>query len=73
MWRNGYKNKTIRMLFAGGVTGQCTYYLASQLKSLGYKYEIVHFELSKSAIEIAERIVKKYKIEHVKFIQGSLL
>ena len=67
------KNKIMRILFAGGGTGQHTYWLAKQLKSNNYKYDIVHFELSTTAIKQAEQNLNKHGITDIKFIKGSLL
>lgn len=67
------KNKVIRILFAGGGTGQHTYWLAKQLKYNNYKYEIIHFELSEKAIEQAKQNLNKYGLTGIHFVKGSLL
>ena len=72
---NGYwdKNKKMRILIAGGGTGQHTYWLCQQLKLSGYDYEIIHFELSEKAIEVAKSIIEKHDLKNVKLVRGSLL
>jgi SAM-dependent methyltransferase len=67
------KKKKMRILVAGGGTGQHTYWLSRQLEHYGYEYEIIHFDLSPSAIKTAQHILGRYSIKNVKFVLGSLL
>lgn len=70
---NGYwdKKQTLRVLFAGGGTGQHTYWLAKQLEEGGYQYEIVHLELSSGAIEKAKTLLNSHNL-NISFINDSI-
>lgn len=65
----------LRVLIAGGGTGDATVYLAEQLTALHPQSRpcIVHLDLSESSLAIAKARVKARGLECVTFVQGSLL
>lgn len=65
----------LRVLIAGGGTGDATVYLAEQLTALHPKASptIVHLDLSESSLNIARARIKARGLDCVTFVQGSLL
>lgn len=61
----------LRVLVAGGGTGDATIYLAEQLREVGG--EVVHLDLSPASIAIARRRAEIRALANVRFVQGSLL
>ncbi|HRY99974.1 MAG TPA: class I SAM-dependent methyltransferase [Burkholderiaceae bacterium] len=61
----------LRVLVAGGGTGDATVYLAEQLREVGG--EVVHLDLSDASIAIARRRAEIRALPNVRFVQGSLL
>ena len=70
---------TLRILVAGGGTGEKTVQLVRQLEDIGNKgYQVVHLDLSPASVEIAQdRIAMKwpdaFRAKRVIFHTGSLL
>ena len=61
----------LRILVAGGGTGDATIYLAEQLRE--GPSEIVHFDLSDASIDVARRRAAERGLTGIRFVQGSLL
>lgn len=65
--------RPIRVLFAGGGTGDGTVMLAQQLADRGTPAEIVHLDLSAASQRIAAARIAARGLAGVRFVQGSLL
>ncbi|MEM9385990.1 MAG: class I SAM-dependent methyltransferase [Pseudomonadota bacterium] len=61
----------MRVLVAGGGTGDSTVYLAEQLRDCSP--HIVHLDLSATSIEVARQRLSIRGLDNVHFVQGSLL
>ena len=79
-WSSVWKSPTLRILNAGGGTGDATLHLASQLRSIGVSTEqwdsppIVHLDLSPTSVEMARsRAVHQGLAGLIDFRVGSLL
>lgn len=75
VWGGARDLSRLKMLVAGGGTGDATVYLAEQLSALHPQKQpcIVHLDLSQSSLEIAQARVKARGLSCVQFVQGSLL
>ena len=62
-----------RVLVAGGGTGDGTLMLAQQLAWLGSPTEVIHLDISRPAIEIAEARAEMRGLTNIRFVQGSIL
>ncbi|OSQ49024.1 class I SAM-dependent methyltransferase [Thalassospira alkalitolerans] len=68
------KNKKIRILVAGGGTGDGLVMLAQQARDRKVKAEIVYIDLSTASREIAEARIKRRGLEkNVSFVTGSFV
>jgi len=63
----------MRILIAGGGTGDACVMLGSQIQELGRRDEIVYVDLSEASREVAERRCRLLGIDNVTFMTGSLL
>lgn len=74
-WNAQKDLSSLRVLVAGGGTGDATVFLAEQLRFMFPKLRptILHVDLSASSLAIAKARVQTRKLEGVRFIQGSLL
>lgn len=66
-------SQTLRVLVAGGGTGDGLVQLAQHLHAAGKPYEITYIDLSTASRKIAEARIKARKLPHVRFETGSLL
>lgn len=67
-------DKKIKILVAGGGTGDALVMLAQQARDRKAKVEIVYIDLSESSREIAEARIKRRNLEkNVKFVTGSFV
>ncbi|SFR48200.1 class I SAM-dependent methyltransferase [Litoreibacter janthinus] len=64
---------TIRILVAGGGTGDALIQLAQVLTSAGRAYEITYIDLSTASRKVAEARAKTRGLKGITFITGSLL
>ncbi|HQR23000.1 MAG TPA: class I SAM-dependent methyltransferase [Burkholderiaceae bacterium] len=60
-----------RALVAGGGTGDGTVFLAEQLR--GLNAEVVHLDISRTALDIARERVRLRGLTNVRFVEASLL
>lgn len=65
--------RPLRVLVAGGGTGDATVMLAQQLADAGRPAEILHIDLSEAALAIAEARVKARRLGNVAFRRLSIL
>ena len=65
--------RPMRVLVAGGGTGDGTIMLAQQLAWRGSPAEIVYLDVSKTAMEVARARAEARGLENVRFLHGSLL
>lgn len=74
-WGGRRDLRNLRVLVAGGGTGDATVFIAEQIQTLIGEgpVNIVHIDLSKRSLEIAEARVRERCIEGVQFVHGSLL
>jgi 2-polyprenyl-3-methyl-5-hydroxy-6-metoxy-1,4-benzoquinol methylase len=63
--------KGVRVLVAGGGTGDATIFLAEQLRHHGA--QIVHLDLSSASIAIARRRAEIRRLDNITWVQDSLL
>jgi len=63
----------MRILIAGGGTGDACVMLGAQTRELGRRNEIVYIDLSEASREVAERRCRLLGIDNVTFTTGSLL
>lgn len=61
----------LRVLVAGGGTGDATVFLAEQLRAT--KAEVVHLDFSRTSLELARRRVEARGLSNVRFVRESLL
>lgn len=75
VWGGARDLSQLKVLVAGGGTGDATVYLAEQLSTLHPHAQpsIVHLDLSRSSLEIAQARVKARGLSCVHFVEGSLL
>ena len=66
-------SRTLRVLFAGGGTGDGLVQLAQHLHSAGRPYEITYLDLSAASRKVAEARIAARKLPDVTFHTGSLL
>jgi len=66
-------SKPFRVLVAGGGTGDASTYLGYVLKKMGVESEIIHLDLSEPSQKIAAGRAKKFNLDNVKFVNGSIL
>lgn len=66
-------SQTLRVLVAGGGTGDGLVQLAQHLHSAGKPYEITYLDLSPASRRIAEARIKARNLPDVRFVTGSLL
>jgi 2-polyprenyl-3-methyl-5-hydroxy-6-metoxy-1,4-benzoquinol methylase len=63
----------LRILVAGGGTGDTLIYLAQQVEDLGLRAEITYLDLSASARRVAEARAAVRGLKGIRFMTGSLL
>lgn len=63
----------LRVLIAGGGTGDGLVQLAQRLTNAGKPYRITYVDLSDSSRKIAEARVLSRQLDHIEFVTGSLL
>ncbi|MEO0602189.1 MAG: class I SAM-dependent methyltransferase [Myxococcota bacterium] len=66
-------DRPLRVLVAGGGTGDATVQLGRQVRELPHGGEIVHLDLSEASIAIALERVERFGLTNVQARQGSLL
>jgi len=66
-------SQTLRVLVAGGGTGDGLVQLAQHMHSVGKPYEITYLDLSAASRRIAEARIRARDLPHVRFVTGSLL
>lgn len=66
-------DRPVRVLFAGGGTGDGLVMLAEQLRRAGRVAELVYLDQSEAARKIAEARVATRKLSGIKFVTASLL
>lgn len=66
-------SQTLRVLVAGGGTGDGLVQLAQHLHSAGKPYEITYLDLSQASRRVAEARIKARNLPDVRFVTGSLL
>jgi ubiquinone/menaquinone biosynthesis C-methylase UbiE len=66
-------SKPVRILDAGGGTGDATIFLAQQLEQKDINAEIVYIDLSQSSREIAEERARVRNLTNITFRTGSFL
>jgi len=66
-------DRPLRVLVAGGGTGDATVMLAQQLADAGRPAEILHIDLSAAALAVAEARVKARRLGNVAFRRLSIL
>ena len=64
-------SKPFRVLIAGGGTGDCTIYLAEQLRNT--PAEVVYLDMSKASMSVAKARAKARKLNNIKWVHDSLL
>ncbi|GIT90277.1 hypothetical protein JANAI62_02400 [Jannaschia pagri] len=65
--------QTLRILVAGGGSGDGLVQLAQRLTSAGRPYEMTYLDLSTSARAVAEARIARRGLNHVQFVTDSLL
>ena len=66
-------SKPLRVLVAGGGTGDGLIQLAQMLTQAGKNYEITYVDLSRASRKVAEARAKARKLRNIEFVTGSLL
>lgn len=66
-------SKPIRILVAGGGTGDALIQLAQTLTTARRRYDITYLDLSKASRAIAEKRAKARSLKRIDFVTGSLL
>ncbi len=66
-------SKPLRVLVAGGGTGDGLIQLAQMLTQAGKRYEITYVDLSRASRKVAEARAVARKLENIRFVTGSLL
>ncbi|OSQ40613.1 class I SAM-dependent methyltransferase [Thalassospira mesophila] len=69
----GAKDAPLRILVAGGGTGDAVVMLAQQAHDRGANAEIVYIDLSAASREIAEGRIRRRGLENVTFVTGSFV
>jgi 2-polyprenyl-3-methyl-5-hydroxy-6-metoxy-1,4-benzoquinol methylase len=69
----GVKGAPLRILVAGGGTGDAVVMLAQQAHDRGAKAEIVYIDLSAASRDIAEGRIKRRGLKNVTFVTGSFV
>ncbi len=64
-------SKNFRILIPGGGTGDCTIYLAEQLR--GTEAEIVYLDMSEASMQLAKERARVRKLDNITWIHESLL
>lgn len=65
-------SKGFRILDAGGGTGDCTIYMAEQLRHAGGG-EVVYLDMSSKSLAICKERAAVRKLDNIRFVHGSLL
>ncbi len=65
--------RPLRLLVAGGGTGDATIMLAQQLAWRGSAGEVIYLDVSNTAMEVAKARAKARKLANVRFLHGSLV
>lgn len=65
--------RPLRVLFAGGGTGDGTIMLAQQCRDAGLPAEITYLDLSAAACAIAQERARRRGLSSIRFLTGSLL
>lgn len=74
LWRGQRDwSQTLRVLVAGGGTGDALIQLAQVMASAGAPYEITYIDLSKTSRAIAEARAEARGLTNITFVTGSLL
>jgi len=63
--------ENIRILVAGGGTGDAAIFLAEQLR--GHPGEVVYLDISRASMEIAMARARVRKLDNIRWVSGSLL
>lgn len=63
----------LRVLVAGGGTGDALIQLAQTLTDAGRSYDITYVDMSEAARRIAEKRARMRKLQNITFVTGSLL
>ncbi|MEO0865851.1 MAG: class I SAM-dependent methyltransferase, partial [Pseudomonadota bacterium] len=66
-------SQPLRVLVAGGGTGDALIQLAQLLSDAGRPYDITYLDLSRASRRIAEKRAEVRKLKDITFITGSLL
>ena len=66
-------SKPLRILVAGGGTGDASTHLAQQLRNEGLDGEVVYIDISRASREVAMQRATHAGLDNVTFVQGSLL
>ncbi len=66
-------SKPLRVLVAGGGTGDGLIQLAQMLTQAGKRYEITYVDLSRASRKVAEARAKARGLKRIRFVTGSLL
>ncbi|WP_299587207.1 class I SAM-dependent methyltransferase [uncultured Tateyamaria sp.] len=66
-------SQPLRVLVAGGGTGDALIQLAQLLTDAGRPYDITYLDLSQASRQIAEKRAKVRKLDGITFVTGSLL
>ncbi|WP_299851738.1 bifunctional 2-polyprenyl-6-hydroxyphenol methylase/3-demethylubiquinol 3-O-methyltransferase UbiG [uncultured Roseovarius sp.] len=66
-------SQPLRVLVAGGGTGDGLIQLAHMLTQAGKRYEITYVDLSRASRKVAEARAKARKLKDIRFVTGSLL
>lgn len=66
-------SRPLRVLVAGGGTGDGLIQLAQMMKQLGKPCDITYVDLSRASRRIAEARAKARQLDQIKFVTGSLL
>jgi SAM-dependent methyltransferase len=69
---NAFKGP-LRILVAGGGTGDATIFLAEQMRLRGAEAEVVHLDVSRASMEIAQKRAEIRKLENIRWLHASLL
>jgi ubiquinone/menaquinone biosynthesis C-methylase UbiE len=66
-------SRPLRILSAGGGTGEATLMMAQQLTTLGLEGEVVDLDISTASHDISRRRAERRGIENITWINGSVL
>jgi len=66
-------SRPLRVLVAGGGTGDGLIQLAALLQQAGKPYEITYIDLSRASRKLAEARAKVRKLKNIRFLTGSLM